>query len=88
MPAHNLRILHKNSPDSFESPRRKSSEDTVGESFIHVWNSHSSVVWFTKLNQLRQDDDQISRLLGYGVSVVMEPDFALRVFQQQIDNFY
>ena len=25
---------------------------------------------------------------GVGVSVVMEPDFALRVFQQQIDNFY
>ena len=23
-----------------------------------------------------------------GVSVAMEPDFALRVFQQQIDNFY
>ena len=25
---------------------------------------------------------------GSGVSVVMEPDFALRVFQQQTDNFY
>jgi len=27
-------------------------------------------------------------LLVLGVSVAMEPDFALRVFQQQIDNFY
>jgi len=26
--------------------------------------------------------------LKSGVSVVMEPDFALRVLQQQIDNFY
>ena len=33
-------------------------------------------------------DERYAVFTESGVSVVMEPDFALRVFQQQIDNFY
>jgi len=31
---------------------------------------------------------ECSEMIVIGVSVAMELDFALRVFQQQIDNFY
>ena len=49
------------------------------------WGAESTA----KLKGLLPIGQQVRiREVEKGVSVVMEPDFALRVFQQQIDNFY